>query len=346
MRTEATSSSGEGSVRATGEGIGNPGTGPAAGADLLGAADARVAAQDEFASYIREFVSYERDVRNLSPNTVRAYETDLSAYLAWVRREGVDPMRVEHRELRSWLAELSRAGYSTSTVNRHLSSVRSLYRWMLGRKATDEDAAAAVASPKLSRRLPKTLGDADVSALLSACGGDESGLRDTAMVELLYATGARISELSRLDVGDVDFARRQIRLFGKGSKERIVPVYDEALDATRRYLVSARPSLAEHAKAGERTGALFLSTRGRRMSADALRRRFERLVAEAGLDPSLTPHAMRHSFATELLDGGADLRSVQELLGHESLSTTQIYTHLTTERLKAAALQAHPRSQA
>lgn len=305
-------------------------------------AAARTSAQDEFAQSIEAFLAYESGVRNLSENTVRAYETDLAAYLAWTRREGIDPMHVEHRELRSWLAELAQAGYAPATVNRHLSAVRSIYRWLIGREVTSEDAAAAVASPKLSRRLPKTMTDADVRVLLASCEAGEAGIRDAAMLELLYATGARISEVSRLDVGDVDFAQAQVRLFGKGSKERVVPIYARALRALSDYLRTARPALVAKGEGG--VDALFVSARGRRMSADALRRRFERLVGEAGLDPSLTPHAMRHTFATELLEGGADLRSVQELLGHESLSTTQIYTHLTTERLKEAALLAHPRA--
>lgn len=319
---------------------------------VLSASELRGAAQDEFDLRVSEFLSYEGEVRNLSPNTVRAYATDLSEFSDWARRAGVNPLVVEHRELRGWLGGLSRAGYATTTINRHLSAVRALYKWLLRRGYANEDAAAAVSSPHLPKRLPKTMTDADVRLLISCCGLDEVGVRDACMVELLYATGARISELSGLDVDDVDLAERQVTLFGKGSKERIVPVYPKAVEAVRAYLGPARRELADMAKVPapseeerrDRQRALFLSARGLRMSAAALRRRFERLVAEAGLDPALTPHAMRHTFATELLEGGADLRSVQELLGHASLSTTQIYTHLTTERLKAAALQAHPRA--
>lgn len=298
--------------------------------------------QDEFESRAGEFCTYLRDVRNLSPSTTRAYETDLEAFVEWARREGVDPFHVSHGQIREWLAELRGAGYATTTQNRHLSAVRSLYKWLVSRDITDEDAAAAVASPKLSKRLPGTLSDSDVGRLLSACSNDPEGTRDRALIELLYASGARISEVSALDVRDVDVRQRQVRLFGKGSKERVVPLYPRAVEAVQAYVKDARPSLA--CCSGRATSALFLSSRGNRMSAAALRQRFERLVELAGLDPSITPHAMRHTFATQLLDGGADLRSVQELLGHESLSTTQIYTHLSVERLKAAALQAHPRS--
>lgn len=304
-------------------------------------AAARDRGQRELRDHVEEFLEFEGGVRNLSPNTLRAYRTDLEAFLAWCEREGVDPMHVEHRELRSWLGELTSAGYATTTLNRHLSAVRALYAWMLSRGLTSEDGPAALASPKLARRLPKTVGDEGVRALIGACEADAPGLRDRALVELLYATGARISEASRLDLDDVDLSQRQVRLFGKGSKERLVPVYARAVEALRAYLAGSRAILAAK---GEGTDALFVSTRGRRMSAAALRRRFERLVTLAGLDSGLTPHAMRHTFATELVDGGADLRSVQELLGHESLSTTQIYTHLSTQRLKEAAERAHPRA--
>ncbi|MCI1665324.1 MAG: tyrosine recombinase XerC [Atopobiaceae bacterium] len=292
---------------------------------------------------MHEFIHYSEVVRNLSANTIKAYASDLDSYVSWTKREGVDPLVMTHRELRGYLADQTRAGYSTRTINRRLSAIRALYAWLMREGHTSQDAAAAVSSPKLSKRLPRTLADRDVSLLLASCEhGTATGMRDEALVELLYATGARISEASALDVGDVDFPQSQVRLFGKGSKERIVPLYEEAISSLREYLVHGRPELAAKAK-GERTSALFVSTRGARMSADALRTRFERMVGAAGLDPTLTPHAMRHTFATELLAGGADLRSVQELLGHESLSTTQIYTHLSVERLKTATKQAHPR---
>lgn len=303
---------------------------------------AYIGAQHEFAGYIQEFCTYLAGIRNLSENTVRGYQIDLEEYLSWCQREGINPFEIEHREVRSWLADLSKAGYASTTINRHLSAVRMLYKWLVGKGVTNQDAAAAVASPKLAKRLPKTMTDKDVEALLSVCNSDAQGMRDAAMVELLYATGARISEASGLNLSDIDFSQHQARLFGKGSKERIVPLYDKACAALKAYIHPARQELL--AKAKEPTDALFISARGNRMSAAALRKRFERLIVLAGLDSGLTPHAMRHTFATELLDGGADLRSVQELLGHESLSTTQIYTHLSVERLKEASLLAHPRS--
>ena len=274
----------------------------------------RERAQRSFEDAVTGFLIYQRDVRNLSANTLRAYQTDLGAYSAWLSREGVDGATVGHRDLRRYLAYLSRAGYTTRTINRHLSAIRRLYRWMVSQDMVASDAAAALASPKIAKTLPRTM------------------------------TGARISEVARLDATDIDFAQAQVRLFGKGSKERVVPLYQRALESLRTYLREARPSLVARSK-GKQTQALFVSVRGRAMSADALRTRFERCVALAGIDARITPHAMRHTYATELLQGGADLRSVQELLGHESLATTQIYTHLSVERLKEATRQAHPRGE-
>ncbi len=289
---------------------------------------------------IDAFAAQLTEVRGLSENTERGYEADLRAYSRWCDREGIDAFGVTHAELRGYLAYLSRARYATTTINRHLSAIRGLYTWMASHGYEVSSAASALASPK-------TMSDADAEKLLESFPADDAqGLRDRAFLELLYASGARVSEVSGLDVASVDFSSCQVRLFGKGSKERIVPVYELALDWVGRYVTEARPGLLSHAKKDKEDSAraLFLSTRGNRMSADALRRVFERRVAAAGLDSGLTPHAMRHTYATELLSGGADLRSVQELLGHESLSTTQVYTHLSVDRLKEAARAAHPRS--
>lgn len=303
----------------------------------------RADAEGRFAQAIDGYVRHLSLVRGLSDNTVRAYRTDLLAFRAWARREGVNPLEVTHRELRSYLGELSRARYGDKTVARHLSSLRGLYRWMLREGVCGDDAASVTHGPRLARRLPRTMTEPEARALLGTCdGSDAASLRDRACLELMYATGARVSEVASLRVGDVDFAQGQVTLVGKGDKERIVPVYDAALAWLGRYLEEARPALLS--RSGSPTDALFVSVRGNPMSADALRSRFELHAREAGLPAGVTPHAMRHTFATELLEGGADLRSVQELLGHESLATTQIYTHLSVEGLKRAARRAHPRS--
>lgn len=321
--------------------------------DARTAADAREREQLRFEGLVEGFLDYLRGVRRVSPNTQRAYASDLRQYCGWVRREGVCPLEVSHRELRSYLAELSAAGYSSKTINRHLSSLRTLYAWLVSEGETNEDSAASISGRKVARTLPRTLTDEQVQEMLDSCDTDTAeGLRDRAFLELLYATGARISEVSALNVGDVRGGRlAQVRLFGKGSKERVVPLYSGCVQWVERYEGDARPRLLLAGKnfelsreaQGDAAKALFVSTRGRRMSAASLRSRFELHAREAGLDSDVTPHAMRHTFATELLSGGADLRSVQELLGHESLQTTQIYTHLSVERLKEATRQAHPR---
>ena len=308
-----------------------------------GEAGERVGQAAGFRGWCDHFISYLQDVRGLSPQTVRAYRADLASFASWTEREGVLPATISHRQLRSYLADLNRARYSEKTVNRHLSAIRALYRWLVHESLVTQDSAAAITSPKIARTLPKTMADGDVADILSAIDDtDEVGLRDAAILELLYASGARIAEIAGLSIKDIDFAEAQVRLFGKGSKERIVPLYPRVLDRLRAYLQRSRPRLAKPAKP---TRALFLSTRGNPMSTDALRTVFERRVRAAGKDAQLTPHAMRHTFATELLGGGADLRTVQELLGHESLSTTQIYTHVSIDRLKDATRQAHPRSE-
>lgn len=292
---------------------------------------------------VGEYVRHLELVRHLSPNTVRAYATDLVAYASWAERAGVDPMTVSHRELRRYLAELGRAGYSSRTVCRHLSALRGLYRWMARDGRCEGEVVSSLPGPKAARTLPSTMSDRDFLRLVGSFDPEGPvGLRDRALLETLYATGGRISEMASLRVGDVDFPQSQARLFGKGSKERVVPLYEGALEWVGRYLERGRPALLSRGRGD--TDALFVSTRGNAMSADALRTCFERRVAAAGLGTSATPHTVRHTFATELLGGGADLRTVQELLGHESLSTTQVYTHLSVDRLKDAARRAHPRS--
>ena len=259
-------------------------------------------------------------------------------------------MQATHRSLRAYLSYLDQARYSARTLNRHLSALRGFYKWLNKEKYLEVDPSLILTSPRTSRRLPQTMSDEDVQKLLLSCDTDTAaGLRDRAILECMYATGARISEISHLDREDVDISQGVVRLFGKGSKERDVPLYKTARDWLEAYMYGARPQLIAKGRKSLRNPreekALFVSIRGHRMSADVLRKMFETYVKKAGLDPMLTPHAMRHTFATELLSGGADLRVVQELLGHQSLSTTQIYTHLSIERLKDAAKQAHPRSE-
>ena len=301
-------------------------------------------AQCNFRRLCKVYFQYLEGVRNYSKHTVRAYITDIDAYCDWVEREGYNPLEISHNELRGYLLELRLAGYAPKTIARHISSIRSLYAWMLSEGITDKDAAAALQTPKLSYNLPKIMSNDDVERLLTTCDDTNEGIRDLAILEFMYATGARISEVSSLNLTDIDFSMAQVLLFGKGSKDRLVPIYPKALNAIKDYLQLVRPALLSESGTSEDSNAMFLSIRGNRMTSDALRTMFNQRVVIAGLDSSLTPHSMRHTFATQLLNGGADLRSVQELLGHTSLSTTQIYTHLSVDRLKQATKQAHPRS--
>lgn len=288
--------------------------------------------------------------RNASVHTVRAYRVDLMDFVRWSGREGVAPLLATHRQLRRYLSELDRAQYSRTTINRRLSALRGFYRWLNVTGATDVDPASVLQGPKQPKSLPHVIKPADMAKLLSVHGKrDAEGrereqsyvdMRNQALLEFLYACGARVSEASGLLEVNVDFASGQVKVFGKGSKERIVPLHDMAVSSMRAYAISARP----HILKGRACDYFFVSTRGNRMGADAMRKMFKDALRSAGLDETLSPHDMRHTFATDLLDGGADLRSVQEMLGHASLSTTQIYTHLSAGRLKQVHAQAHPRS--
>ena len=288
--------------------------------------------------------------QNASKHTIRAYETDVDAFLRWCERKGVDPLNTTHRELRGFLGELDAAAYARTTVNRHLSSLKGFYAWLAMSGVVESDPASVLQGPKQGRHLPHVIQPAEMVRLLSVHGSyDSSGesrrqseedMRDQALLEFLYACGARISEASNLLVSDVDFSTRLVRMMGKGNKERIVPLHDLRIEAMRTYFAQARPKLLN----GKVSEYFFVSNRGNHMSADSMRRMFKDTVRLAGLDERLSPHDMRHTFATDLLDGGADLRSVQEMLGHASLSTTQIYTHLSPTRLKQVHSQAHPRA--
>lgn len=297
------------------------------------------------------FLGHLRDALNYSPNTLRAYRLDLEDFCGWAAGQGLSLASLTHRDFRRYLASLDEGGLARSSVARRLSAVRSMFSWLAREGLVPENAARAVSTPKLARRLPRVLTEADMERLLAVPDTQApEGLRDAAMLETLYASGARVGELSGLDVGDVDAASRTARLFGKGGKERVVPLYRAALAALGSYLERGWPLLAAGPARGRAPlpapgprDPLFLNSKGARMSADSMRKRFERLLAQAGLAGEATPHTVRHTFATELLEGGADLRSVQELLGHASLSTTQIYTHVTPERLREVAEQAHPR---
>ncbi|MDQ6642381.1 MAG: tyrosine recombinase XerC [Actinomycetota bacterium] len=294
------------------------------------------------AAYERHLVS-ERD---LTAHTVRAYLGDVSGMLAHAAALGhhdVDSLDI--RTLRSWLARQQTLGKSRSTLARRSAAIRVFTAWVQRTGRAETDPGALLGSPKAHKTLPPALNVAEARVLLenaadAADDGTPVGLRDAAVLELLYATGIRVGELCGLDIDDVDRHRRVLRVFGKGRKERTVPYGVPAQRALERWLASGRPVLF----ATGAGAALFLGAQGKRLDQRAVRTLVHRRIEEVPGAPDLGPHGLRHTAATHLLEGGADLRTVQELLGHASLATTQIYTHVTTDRLRAAYKLAHPRA--
>ncbi|MDR1713072.1 MAG: tyrosine recombinase [Coriobacteriales bacterium] len=300
------------------------------------------ARRDRINDLIERFLVALRLERNLSANTIRAYRIDLEHFSAWLDSAGLQPEMLSYKTMRGYLGELDQQNYNRRSVNRRLSAIKTFFAWMVECGEIDKDPLTVISGPRQPKSLPSFFDFEGLKRLLSICDlSTATGLRDQALLELLYASGARISEVAALEVADVDFEQQQLRLMGKGSKQRIVPLHPLALRTIAAYLQQARPELAAAGKAA--SSALFLSVRGQPMSADTLRRAFKQAVSLAGLDSSFSPHDMRHTFATDLLENGADLRSVQELLGHANLSTTQIYTHLTSGHLKDMHHRAHPR---
>lgn len=292
--------------------------------------------------------SHLEEERMLAAHSTRAYLADAVQLAAFCASFGIDdPDEVEPLVLRRHLAALVGAGYARASVARKAASTRSLFALLTRRGLTASDPAAGLGTPKGERRLPRVLRPEQVAAMLAVPDpSTPEGLRDRALLELLYASGARISELIGLNLDALDLAAATARLHGKGSKDRVVPIGEAACLAVELYLRDGRPALAAGAgsAAGERaTSALLLDRRGRRLHDRAARSIVERTATLAGLG-HVTPHTLRHSYATHLLQGGADLRSVQELLGHQALSTTQRYTHLTREHVRRSYDNAHPRA--
>jgi site-specific recombinase XerD len=279
--------------------------------------------------------------RGAAENTRRAYRADLRRLGAWATMLGLSPASLGYRQLRGFAAELSESRLSRATIARKLASVRSFYDHLAAIGVVDQNPADLIPTPKRESRLPRALGADQVRTLLERIpAGGPLQSRDRALFELAYSCGLRCEEILKLDLDDVDFESERVRVQGKGGKTRLVPIGEPAQQALGRYLRLARPALAE----GPQERALFLSRRGRRLSSSDVRRRLQRWVREAALAGRVSPHALRHSFATHLLEGGADLRSIQELLGHSSVSTTQIYTRVEPGRLRRQYERSHPRA--
>ena len=285
--------------------------------------------------------------RDASPHTVAAYESDLAQFTTWTARSGATTLGdVTPKLLRRYVAFLGTRGYARRTVARKASATRSLLRYAVLHGLLDASPAEDLAVPKLDQPLPKVLRAAQAAQLCELPPDDDPiGLRDRAIIELLYSSGMRVGELCGLDVDDLDHAAGTARVTGKGRKERQLPLGEPVLRAVAAYRNEARRELLEKAPPGVpgESSALFINSRGARLSPRSVRALLAKYLGAEG-EVVVGPHALRHSFATHLLDGGADLRVVQELLGHESLATTQIYTHVSTERLRAVYEQSHPRA--
>lgn len=292
---------------------------------------------------IEDFLAYLQFERGLADNTVSSYRRDLKQYLTFVEGQGYRIDEANVAMVRAFLESLGEErAPASSTMARKTSVLRTFYRFLCREGLAASNPTISLQSPKRSRRLPTVLNLGEVQILLGQPGGaTPSALRDTAMLELLYGAGLRVSELTGLLMGDVDQEGGFVRCLGKGSKERIIPVGEPALAAVERYVRRGRPLMGTGVKADE----LFLNRFGRKISRQSVHRMLVHYTKEAGLSKSVTPHTLRHSFATHLLAGGADLRSVQEMLGHADVSTTQIYTHLSRQRLRDIYYDAHPRAK-
>jgi len=279
---------------------------------------------------VEEYLRFIGIERNMSPETLRAYRGDLQIFEDFCSRAGIVNLEdIDHRLLRRYLANLQTRGYSRSTVARRASAVRGYFRFLVQRGYLESDPASALSPPRRDRRhIYRT------------------SLRDMTLVELLYATGMRVGELAALDLEDVDYERGEVRVLGKGRKERVIPVHDAALQMLAAYVDKERPVLAGNAvAAGAEGDPLFLSVKGGRLSDRGVRRVVDRFFRGLEGGKRISPHTLRHTFATHMLQGGADLRTVQELLGHVDLSTTQIYTHLNKGQLKEVFYRTHPRAK-
>lgn len=287
--------------------------------------------------------TYDRDLnaRGSAERTRRAYGVDLGGFAEWAGEQGLGPGDVRYRDVRRFAAGLSNAGAAAATVARKLAAVRGLYGFLVRTGRAGANPAELVSSPKGSEKLPRVLTTEQMRSLLERIPARTPlELRDRAMLELAYSCGLRCEEIVNLDEGALDFETEQLRVLGKGSKERLLPVGEPAQRALLRYLEKGRPALV----ADPREPALFLSKSGRRLSNSDVTRRLGLWTREAALAAGVSPHALRHSFATHLLEGGADLRTIQELLGHASISTTQIYTRVDAARLRDTYAASHPRA--
>lgn len=290
---------------------------------------------------LSRFLNYITVEKGLSPNTIESYKNDLTRYISYIEeRDAHSTEDVTISLIREYLSGLIKLSMSTSSIKRHISSIRHFHKFMVQEGLTDSNPATYIETPKGWQRLPKTLSFTEVEALLKQPGEDiRMGLRDGAMIELLYATGLRVSELVNLKYVNLNLEVGFITTVGKGGKERVVPMGEYALEKVNIYIERARPVLLK----GRSSPFVFVSTWGRGLTRQSFWNIIKKYARQAGIQKDISPHTLRHSFATHLLERGADLRSVQMMLGHSDISTTQIYTHINRERLKRIHAECHPR---
>lgn len=294
--------------------------------------------------HVKDFLHFLIVEKGLAENTIISYKRDLNSYITYLKNveEIIDLNEVKRVQIVHFLGYLKEHGKSAKTLARHTASIRAFHQFLIREKVSEHDPSVHIESPQFERSLPKVLSMEEVEALLESPKlNNHFGYRDKAMLELLYATGMRVSELIGLNSGDIHLTMGFVRCIGKGNKERIIPIGSTASSVIQDYLEKARYKFLS---GKQREDALFLNHHGKRLTRQGLWKILKKLVAEAGIQKELTPHTLRHSFATHLLENGADLRAVQEMLGHADISTTQIYTHVTKTRLKEVHSKFHPRA--
>lgn len=291
--------------------------------------------------YLKSFIDYLKIERQVAKNTVEAYEHDLIRYIQFLNEKAIDsPDEISHRDVYAFLEMLHELTLSSASVSRNLSAVRAFHHFLIGENQTSVDPTANIVVPKPWMKLPEVLGTEEIERLLAAPDtSTDVGLRDRAMLELAYATGVRVSELVGIKMTDIFWQDEFVRVFGKGGKERLVPVGETALEWIQAYLQGPWKSLSSLGLGGE---LVFLNRFGKRLSRQSVWKNLKKYALQAGIKKFISPHTIRHSFATHLIEGGADLRAVQEMLGHSDIATTQIYTHLDREFLKDVHKRFHP----
>ncbi len=296
-------------------------------------------------SKIDDFLTFLTIEKGYSKNTIEAYKNDLSQFAQFLQEQGIDDWReVSKESLTDFILDMKEEReYSSSTVARKVAAVRAFLHFLVSENVLPEDPSENLISPSVTKRLPRPISPEEIEALLDAPAAERSarGIRDKALLELLYATGMRVTEVVSLEVDDVNLASSTVRCIGKGAKERIIPLYSKAVRALEEYLEKGRLSLIKDSE----EKALFVNHRGERLTRQGLWLIIKRYVKQVGISDLVTPHTLRHSFATHMLNGGADLRNVQKLLGHANISTTQVYTQVSSKHLREVYDDSHPRAK-